>query len=800
VAYGAAQGMPINPADLEKVQLRLFKENPNKTISRAAPFIAAVKNVHLNTSSLTVTETETRKLNTAATYQAEFTALPRSFVLPIWLNARPAVKTQFENWYKDFPNGGLMWVNKPEEARYELRLTGNTIEVWNLRTKSLVQGFGAMSLEAAEKMVGVLGNIEKSERTRRLNKRAAQLNEKDFDVVFSRIDQRLNVLDTWKRTDPSKSFDINLDYQQVNNAWLPVYYKVDVQNKSKQDVFVTLLFLSRMFDVQAYYPSQLLKAGGQLTELKKGGLIIKDEQLNSVSNQFKVIISTTELDISAMTQAELELGIMHAPSRSGASKGDAIDFEFTSVIDDWFVQNIEVTLNRCVTQVSPNNKATVSQAGISIAPHPSFKGNVSVASSATATRSIDADFSQLAAAYAGELVQLAPDSRSVSANSPTVITINDIQNADSLKTTPLEIDISHDISNGQNLMAVTIDAETGLLIPVGTCKRKNDALTTISISEIPASDTQTRSLGRALKFALMKFRGQSLDNIFMLRRVVYKTDGTIEQTEQGVADAVQKSKKVLLVIHGIIGNTSEQAAAMRFAVEQKGYDLVLSFDYENLNTRIEDIAAHLDKRLTAAGFHAKANKELHIVAHSMGGLVSRYAIENLQAHTYVDRLIMCGTPNGGSNFGKLPGAISGLNWLLGLGLNFAPKVVADIVGKLNIVSSKVLITLGQMDPNGVFIKQLAANKRPPNTLYVTLAGNIKEYKGTDAGLMARLFEKIELSAGKLAYWNEPNDIAVSVAAISQIPPATGDFSQQLPCHHLNYFNNGDSVSALSKIL
>ena len=57
-----------------------------------------------------------------------------------------------------------------------------------------------------------------------------------------------------------------------------------------------------------------------------------------------------------------------------------------------------------------------------------------------------------------------------------------------------------------------------------------------------------------------------------------------------------QAQKVLLFIHGIIGDTKDMAKSVQRAKLAEGgatlksrYDLVLTFDYENLNTTIEHI-------------------------------------------------------------------------------------------------------------------------------------------------------------------------------------------------------------------
>ena len=114
-----------------------------------------------------------------------------------------------------------------------------------------------------------------------------------------------------------------------------------------------------------------------------------------------------------------------------------------------------------------------------------------------------------------------------------------------------------------------------------------------------------------------------------------------------------------MYIHGIIGDTLEMPKSIRLVKDMEGhtledeYDLILTFDYENLNTPIEETAQALKDRLVAAGLGPDHGKTFHIVAHSMGGLVSRWFIEKLEGNQVVNHLYQLGTPNQGSPYGSL---------------------------------------------------------------------------------------------------------------------------------------------------
>jgi triacylglycerol esterase/lipase EstA (alpha/beta hydrolase family) len=144
--------------------------------------------------------------------------------------------------------------------------------------------------------------------------------------------------------------------------------------------------------------------------------------------------------------------------------------------------------------------------------------------------------------------------------------------------------------------------------------------------------------------------------------VEYKADGSVERHPVGVADKVAAASNILLLIHGIIGETEGMAKGLRLATDATGasvdarFDLVLTYDYENLSTSIQGTARQLSKQLKEVGPHAQDDKRLTLLVHSMGGLVSRWFIEQEGGNRVVDHLVMCGTPNVGSPFGKIDSA------------------------------------------------------------------------------------------------------------------------------------------------
>ena len=115
-------------------------------------------------------------------------------------------------------------------------------------------------------------------------------------------------------------------------------------------------------------------------------------------------------------------------------------------------------------------------------------------------------------------------------------------------------------------------------------------------------------------------------------------DGTVsyERDHDVIRAAVAGASRILMYIHGIIGDTRGMVSSARPGhlalgafVEPVGdrYQLLLAFDYENINTPIDETARDLKGRLAAVGLGERHGKALDVVAHSMGGLVARWMIE-----------------------------------------------------------------------------------------------------------------------------------------------------------------------------
>ena len=221
---------------------------------------------------------------------------------------------------------------------------------------------------------------------------------------------------------------------------------------------------------------------------------------------------------------------------------------------------------------------------------------------------------------------------------------------------------------------------------------------------------------------------------------------TYESDKAELRRAVAASGAVLLYVHGIIGDTEGMVRSSRVSGDAapigERYDVVLTFDYENLDTPIEENAASLRTMLREVGLSSGHGKRLDIVAHSMGGLVSRHLIE-LDGGVDVHRLITLGTPNGGSPWPSVQGWATAAVALVANG--FIPvawpiTALAALVGTVE----KVDTALDQMQAGSGLLRELAGAP-DPGTTYDVIVGNrslIESAQLMPDGRIARLLGRL----------------------------------------------------------
>ena len=379
----------------------------------------------------------------------------------------------------------------------------------------------------------------------------------------------------------------------------------------------------------------------------------------------------------------------------------------------------------------------------------------------------------------------------------SVLELQDLQHPESLARSPLEIELRQSVGPEQGLQALAFDGEH--LLPVGEFDEvEGGGVQLLRIHQLPRPGAgDSRSVVGAVKLIVYKYVLQQSG--CRLRWVDYSGPKP-RRTATDLKARVKESGKILLLIHGIIGDTEEMASFSQELVARGSFDLVLTFDYENLITPIEDTSRALARALeTEAG--VEAGQRLVILAHSMGGLVARHYIECRKGAELVDALLMAGTPNAGSEIARLTKYRDYGVLLLGFAINSGWALEASTAVLTGLKATKTVThTLEQMLPDSTFLG-LLEDAPDPGVPYRILAGDLTHYLTERAGAQ-RLMDKLYRLGGRTFYQNLPNDLACSIASINAVEhnrsPAADH--RQVACHHLNYFTEPASVDALQAFL
>lgn len=179
-----------------------------------------------------------------------------------------------------------------------------------------------------------------------------------------------------------------------------------------------------------------------------------------------------------------------------------------------------------------------------------------------------------------------------------------------------------------------------------------------------------------------------------LKQVSVGSDGKLGYTDVGT---ISTNDKCLIFIHGWFSSpdTWEKFIPLFIPKSNVGYTKILTFGY-NSSLPINDNGQIL-ANLLSSKFQGI---QVDIVGHSMGGLVSRSAIENHNASAYVKNLVTLGTPHKGS-------PLAALRYLLGV-LVALDGIPEYITYNMNTQGFKDLFPLSN------FMTQL--NSNPPSSV------------------------------------------------------------------------------------
>jgi len=708
-------------------------------------------------------------LDAAQTYWAVPLAMPLPPFM-IYCPNRSAIEG-VEAVLKNRPESPVMLCDDPAGCLLELRRESENLVLYEATgRKQLVHGVQGSGPDAAEYLVSVLDRLAHWHRILDLKNSRTRLPQWGVQM-----EMQVRYEANWQSI-PGESVTLPFRGQKVGLRLL-------VHNHSGEGLYMALVYLSPFYGMKIWWSSTSKVPDGQrgLTMLEDN-FFLQEGEKEEIDN-LKLIVSTEPIDPTAFPSNRNLPRAMVPPDAGlqGATRSIGGLSE-----PDWLTKSLRIRIVREQPQTAVGNQFIVLAGGtITIGQHPVFRGNYTLETPDTGTRGgisnpLDAPFFRENPNF--QLVALA-DTRST--GDPVFLDSTHIENDAALADHPLVIRIQQDATDDGVTLPMWFDGYH--FLPVGEMTVEEEGHLEVHIRHLPEEHPtlRTRSVGKSFRLFFLKFaKEMGLPvNVQFLRWVEFLPDGKFERHKKGVREQVQAAQKVVLLVHGIIGDTKTSIPPFRQAAEKEGW-LVLAFDYENLSTPIEDTALVLKKMLTEMGFAADDGKELVIIAQSMGGLVTRYFIEHLNGHLLADRVILTGTASGGTPLGNVADYLHLFGTMMGLGIKYFSwglPPLAGLVSALQAAKKKMFVTLQQHQSDSDFIRSLDA-VNPPPIPYHLVSADLHKFLENAGDLEMR--DKVLRQTGRWFFQDTPNDGAVSNQSAFSVQGATHELVEG---HHMRYY-------------
>jgi pimeloyl-ACP methyl ester carboxylesterase len=627
--------------------------------------------------------------------------------------------------------------------------------------------------------------------------------------------------------------EIAVQYQGNEMNFIQPAIRVHIRSE-KKDCYIGALYLTSLYGSECLLPAINTQAGGNGLWLKKKydegpiseTIVLAFDKtyhkwgVSEIQDYLKVFVSNRPFNLDKHEQTELQLDDFNL----GKAVGKA---ESYASFQDWYCITIPVRINWAIDTKELTTAAPLLIGGAELTAPNNFSATVR-AKSVSEIRHILKRDEQNQQSLNKEVLQAFAHPQMLSNIFGTTTelfskTLNNVPSDGQLSVleltnvktdalsaqNPLKFKPNEGLEDDETMVAFSYDPEQGLFIPVGV----SDENGVVNIEKLPpqyegslfaSPDDVKRGLWKSIGLMFVRIVTEPFVELELNTLAMSKvSEGTyeltpfepIEKKNKPLADA---SKNIVLLIHGIIGDTEGQVRAFQNDVDlRKNFNIALSFDYENLRKPIEETAENLKEQLSEAGLFDKPSQRLTIVAHSMGGLVSRHFIEKLGGDKVVKKLIQLGSPNGGSELSEFR---KHLGDFIMLGLNQVPSVkpymkVIRFLAKH--AGNTVFVTLNQMDPKHEFISDLKSTLVAPVPYHIIAGSTLQEVN--------------ELGKDKLAYKalnylvfgtkpEDENDMAVKKSSMSSLPNFQSSQLTKVACNHINYFDNEKSMAILKNLL
>lgn len=118
-----------------------------------------------------------------------------------------------------------------------------------------------------------------------------------------------------------------------------------------------------------------------------------------------------------------------------------------------------------------------------------------------------------------------------------------------------------------------------------------------------------------------------------------------------VAGDVEAAGTPILLVHGMVENRAIFTVLKR-QLQRRGFRRVITINYSPLTNDIRAAASELSAEIEAI-VALTGYERIHVIGHSLGGLIARYYVQRLGGDERVHTLVTLGTPHSGSEPARL---------------------------------------------------------------------------------------------------------------------------------------------------
>ena len=109
---------------------------------------------------------------------------------------------------------------------------------------------------------------------------------------------------------------------------------------------------------------------------------------------------------------------------------------------------------------------------------------------------------------------------------------------------------------------------------------------------------------------------------------------------------IDAAETPIVLVHGIIDNHAT-FTWMEYALRRRGFQSLSAYNYGLLTHNIPQAAVHLGEAIEELAA-TTGYERVHVIGHSLGGLIARYYVQRLGGDRHVHTLITLGTPHQGT--------------------------------------------------------------------------------------------------------------------------------------------------------